>query len=731
LKTIILTLFLLIFTESFAQNVLKANIVSEESNEHIPFVQVRVQGTALKGLSDDNGYVEINGIPSGRQIIIFNILGYKTDSISIIFPLEEPGKIYLIKLEEGSELNDVVITSTRSGNRMENEPMKVEVIGAEDVEEKYTMKPGNISMLLTESPGIQAQITSAVSGNISFRIQGLDGSYTQVLKDGLPLFGGFSGNLGLMQTPPLDLKQVEIIKGPASTLFGGDAIAGTVNLVSKEPNAGDQWNMILNQTSLQGTDISSFYSKRKDKLGITFLVSGSAQNARDVNGDGITDLSQVREVTINPRIFYYFDDSSKIMLGWSSGYDSRVGGNIANINSDSWSLQTFNEANTTFRNYSQLKYEKTFSQGNVLTVKNSFNIFNRSLTGDHQFFAGTQISGYSEASYLVKFRNNEFVAGLNYLSDDFKEIRPNPDTLTGSVPHRDYTYNTIGVFVQDHLRLTDKFIVEAGLRTDRHNVFGFFFLPSLSLMYKFSPEFTLRAGGGYGYKIPSVFTDYSEKLAYLYVKPIDAETVKAETSKGGNLDFTFKKAIGEEKEFFVTIAQGFFYTEISNPVVPVFVSGLIEYQNAGKSVVSKGFTTNVTVSSGRFNFVAAYTFTDARRLYDLINTLQPFAAKHLVNLDLIYEGHKGWKIGLEGYYIGAQMVEDHSFKPGYWLAGALISKTVKFFTFSLNFENLLDVRQTKYEPILYVPPPPLQASYRDIWAPLDGRVANLSIKITI
>jgi outer membrane receptor for ferrienterochelin and colicins len=77
------------------------------------------------------------------------------------------------------------------------------------------------------------------------------------------------------------------------------------------------------------------------------------------------------------------------------------------------------------------------------------------------------------------------------------------------------------------------------------------------------------------------------------------------------------------------------------------------------------------------------------------------------------------------------MVEDHSFKPGYWLAGALISKTVKFFTFSLNFENLLDVRQTKYEPILYVPPPPLQASYRDIWAPLDGRVANLSIKITI
>src|SRR5258708_33397991 len=132
-------------------------------------------------------------------------------------------------------MGEVTISSTRSNRTSRNLPTHVELINGEELEEKGNMKPGDIRMMLNESTGIQTQQTSATSANASIRIQGLDGRYTQILKDGFPLFTGAANGLGLLQTPPLDLRQVEIIKGSSSTLYGGGAIAGLINLISKTP----------------------------------------------------------------------------------------------------------------------------------------------------------------------------------------------------------------------------------------------------------------------------------------------------------------------------------------------------------------------------------------------------------------------------------------------------------------------------------------------------------------
>ena len=135
------------------------------------------------------------------------------------------------------------------------------------------MKPGDIRMLLNESTGIQTQQTSATSYNSSIRIQGLDGRYTQILRDGFPLYSGFSGGLSLMQVAPLDLKQIEVIKGSSSTLYGGGAIAGLVNLVSKTPTAKRELSFIGNGTSAGGLDLSGFYSQKFNKVGVTIFGS--------------------------------------------------------------------------------------------------------------------------------------------------------------------------------------------------------------------------------------------------------------------------------------------------------------------------------------------------------------------------------------------------------------------------------------------------------------------------
>lgn len=129
----------------------------------------------------------------------------------------------------------MIVTTTRTSRTITNEPTRTEIISGEELAEKANMKPGDIRMMLTESTGIQTQQTSATSFNAGIRIQGLDGRYTQLLRDGYPLYAGFSGGLSILQIAPLDLRQVEVIKGSASTLYGGGAIAGLVNLVSKTP----------------------------------------------------------------------------------------------------------------------------------------------------------------------------------------------------------------------------------------------------------------------------------------------------------------------------------------------------------------------------------------------------------------------------------------------------------------------------------------------------------------
>src|SRR5690606_34287040 len=196
------------------------------------------------------GLVHLKNVPTGKQVIEFSYIGYRTKTDTLIFPLNDTTalNVFLDVAVEHEELEEVVISATRSSRTIDNIVTRVEVIAGEELDEKGNMKPGDIRMLLAESTGIQTQQTSATSGNSSIRIQGLDGKYTQIIRDGFPLYSGFSGGLGLLQIAPLDLKQVEVIKGSSSTLYGGGAIAGLVNLISKTPTNERQLDFLLNGT---------------------------------------------------------------------------------------------------------------------------------------------------------------------------------------------------------------------------------------------------------------------------------------------------------------------------------------------------------------------------------------------------------------------------------------------------------------------------------------------------
>ena len=189
-------------------------------------------------------------------------------SLAFLIPLlAAVGSSHLAFADDDDDMEEVLITSSRTNSTLDDTPLRVEVLGEEELGEKANMKPGDIRMVLNESTGIQVQQTSATSFNSSIRIQGLDGRYTQLLRDGLPIYSGFSGSLSLLQVTPLDLRQVEVIKGASSTLYGGGAIAGLINLISKTPDEEPETSFMLNATSAQGTDASAFHSRELGTAG--------------------------------------------------------------------------------------------------------------------------------------------------------------------------------------------------------------------------------------------------------------------------------------------------------------------------------------------------------------------------------------------------------------------------------------------------------------------------------
>ena len=206
----------------YCQNTFNATILDGETQEPLIGVNVFIETLDRGEVTNLDGAVEIKNLPSGSFEIRITYVGYQEKEIEITLPQQEP---LIILLESGSEeLETVTVSTTRSSRLIQDLPTRLEAITAEELGEKAFMNSTNISMLLRESTGIQMQQTSANSANQSIRIQGLDGRYTQLLKDGFPIFGGFAGGLSIMQIPPLDLKQVEIIKGSASTLYGGGAL---------------------------------------------------------------------------------------------------------------------------------------------------------------------------------------------------------------------------------------------------------------------------------------------------------------------------------------------------------------------------------------------------------------------------------------------------------------------------------------------------------------------------
>lgn len=708
-----------------AQQRITLKVVDAGTKEGLANASIVIRGADPGYVTKPSGEVALLMPPSQATVIISHV-GYYSKSITFKSPY--PDSLFVVELQlNDEEEEEVIVQSTRTSRTIKNVPTRVETIELEEIDEKSNMRPANVSMLLHESTGIQVQQTSATSANASIRLQGLDGRYTQLLKDGFASFGNFASGLSVLEIPPLDLKQVEIIKGPASTLFGGGAIAGVINFISKTPKEKAENSFLLNQSNIGQTNFGYFSAKRNTKTGYTFLGLINNQKEYDVDKDDFTEVPKSFEFTLHPKLFIYPNNKTSIIIGNSFTKGKRTGGDVQLIKGKGDSYHQYFEENNTIRNITTFDFQKKITDAKTLTIKQGFSIFDRHIEIPGYHFDGISYNSFTDVSYLVNLKNHSLVTGGNVIYDNFNE-------KSGSAANRDNKNFTAGGYIQDTWDVSEKVILESGLRFDyvnyKNSVYSnneFFVLPRVSLLIKYNNKLSSRIGAGMGYKVPTLFTERTESFQYQGVAQIN--NVKSEKSYGGTADLNFRTKLGHD--FDLSFNQMFYYTWINKPLI--LQTGIVPgtfFANASKPVQTYGFETNAKfIYKHDYKLFLGYTYTNAKAQYLTGNQFLPLVPKHKLNSALIYEKHEFLKLGLEAYYTSPQFLYNGFKTSDYWEFGFMAEKLWKKFSIYINFENFTDTRQSKFKPV--ASGAHQYPEFDDIWTHTEGFVVNGGIKLRL
>ena len=712
--------FLLTAQAASAQGAFKLTIKDQETRQPVAGAKVSVKGTEISAVADSDGVARLTNVPDGEQTLEIFSVGYESKELNFTFPPPAGGDA-VVFIKVTNEFGEVTVTTTRTGREIDDVPTRVEAIDEEEVDEKMSMRPSNVSMVLNESTGIKVQQTSATSNTQSVRIQGLDGRYTQILKDGFPAFGGFSGSLSLLDILPLDLKQVEIIKGPAATFYGGGAIAGVVNFVSREPGDEPATSLIFNQTSAGGTDFSLFDSRKFGRLGYTLLGSVNYQREYDVDGDDFTELPRTNSLGLSPRLFFDLGGRTRLTVGNSTAYQNRRGGDVLVMRRGADGLHRYFEDNESLRNVTTLRLDHAFGGGRSLVARQSVAFFRREIEVPDYSFEGGQLDSYTDISYFHPVGKHALVFGFNAAHDRFREGRKS----VAPVP-RDESRTTLGGYVQDSFEVTGRLSLEAGFRLDRVRHYGAFPLPRLSALYRFTDRLSSRFTIGFGYKAPSIFTEEAETLLFRGVLPV-GNSLRAERSRGGTFDVNYRGAVGGGKLSYA-LNQMFFYTQIVDPLVLLpAAGGSFGFANAARPVRSAGFETNLRASYGVVKLFAGYTFTSAKAGYLAGDPTLPLTPKSRINSALLFEREADFKAGFEAYYTGGQFLTDRTRARPYWVLGLFGEKSFGGYSLFFNAENITDTRQSRFGTVVF--PPHQNPSFAEIYTHTEGRVFNGGLKV--
>ncbi|MFQ3251608.1 MAG: outer membrane receptor for ferrienterochelin and colicins [Glaciecola sp.] len=615
----------------------------------------------------------------------------------------------------------IVVQATRSGRIADEQPIRVELINREEIEEKAAMRPGNISMLVAETGGVRVQTTSPALGSANIRLQGMFGRYTQLLSDGLPLYGNQAGSIGLLQIPPTDLGRVEIIKGSASSLYGGSALGGVINLVSRAPSDKFQGEALVNFTTRNGQDLTTYVeAPLSSNLKGSITAGAHHQKTEDIDNDGWIDLAGYERYTARPRLFWEGENGETLYATAGFMRENRTGGTLPGRTVADGN--PFVNAQDSQRVDSGLVFKKpvfdnmTFStRASMMLQEHQHSYGDIAEDDQHEsYLLETSVSGYSDKT--------DWVMGLAYQSDVYES-----DTY----PSFDYSYEVPGLFAQLDYTLTDEITTSYSARLDSHNEFGTQFSPRVSVLYR-PGGLTVRGSYAQGFFAPTPFVEDIEAAGLSRLESI--QNLQEEQAETASLDFTYTF---DNIETSLTL----FGSKVDNVTeLEAFASNNDGNLDSVRLVNSEG-ASNIRGSEILLRYywrdvklTASYLYLDATEDSPLEAGKQEIALtpKHSAGFVAMWEQHGNFRAGFEAYYTGTQRLNNNPYverSNPYWHLGLMGEITIGRISYFINLENLLDVKQTDEHPLLL---PNRAASGQwttDIWSRNDGFIVNGGVRV--
>jgi iron complex outermembrane receptor protein len=615
------------------------------------------------------------------------------------------------------EQEAIIVQGTRTRRRVQDEPIRVEVITREEIEEKLLMRPGNIAMLVNETGGVRVQVTSPALGAANIRVQGMEGRYTQLLADGLPLYGGQASSLGVLQIPPTDLGQVEVIKGAASALYGPSALGGVINLVSRRPGAGPEVEILANATTRDGQDLTAYASSPIGK-GWSASVTGGAhrQSRHDLDRDGWLDIPFYERWTIRPRLFWEGAGGAKAYVTAGALKEQREGGTRPGRTVPDG--RPFPQAQRTERLDAGMIGELPIKRLGTLHLRAS------AMTQDHRHVFGDVVERdrhstiFAEASLAGRSRATSWVAGAAFQRDSFE---------SGTFPAFDYTHDVPGVFAQVEHDVRPNLTLAASARVDSHSEYGTRLSPRLSALYRPGP-WTIRASLGRGFYAPTPFVEEIEAAGLSRLEPIGG--IEAETAETGSIDIGY--ALGPVEAGITLFASNI---DKATRLESVAADRVRLVNIAGKTRI-RGSELLLRYRRDALTVTGSYVHVDSTEPAESGSRREAVALtpRHTAGAVAVWEKHGKGRIGIEAYYTGRQRLEDNPYRSWsrpYLHLGVLGEIVLGKASLFANAENILGVRQTRYDPLLLPRRAPDGRWTVDVWAPTEGFILNAGLRLRL
>ena len=708
-KTVILTIWALlvpIFCLSAERRHSEASVhghvLDRNTGEHVPFLVVSLKGTTVDTTTGDTGHYFMEHLPEGTFILQVSGVGYKTASKEVTLKDGVSLEVNFHIEEDNVLLDGVVVSANRSETARMMAPTLVNVVNMDTYDK---VNATSLSQGLVFQPGVRVENNCQNCSYQQVRINGLDGPYTQILIDSRPIFSALAGVYGIEQLPANMVDRVEVMRGGGSALFGSSAIAGTINIITKEPirNSASLAHTIssINGTGAfdNNTSLNASLVTEDNKMGIAVFGQNRQKDGYDHDGDGFTELTEMSGQTLGVRGYIKTGLYSKVTAEYHHLQEYRRGGDNLHLPPHEAMIaeQVRHNINT-----GSIKYD-WFSRDE----KHRLNVFGsvQHINRESYYGAGMDPNAYGEtydltwvlgSQYVYKFDNCIFMpadltAGIEYNQDHLKDNMWGYDRLT------DQMIRIGSAYLQNEWK-NERWSFLLGGRLDKHNLIdGIIFSPRANLRYNPTKNVNLRASYSYGFRAPQAFDEdlHIDNVGGIVSMIRLADDLRVEKSQSVSLSADMYHSWGSWQGnlliegFFTDLSDVFALTEIGvengvlikerrNESGARVYGGNIEGKLAYKSLLQM----QAGVTLQRSNYKEAHAWAD-----DVEATMQMFRTPDFYGYFVTsYNPLKQFMLSLSGTYTGSMLVEHHAG----WIEANRTETTNGFF--DMNFKAAYDFR---------------------------------------